>query len=386
MNNKERYFEEEQPHAKIKHIMFEEIVKANISISNIFEAKSKRNDSYNYVEFHSGTGMFKDNEKGTPILAMDIINKIYKKNNFDKIYIDFYENKKSNFKKLKKSLSKYNNIKYNLNFDDWENFIPRNTKWGIIWADPFDTKLNLKLLLEKSKDYKLADILIYLNYNGIYRAWSANQKIFVTNGIMSENEVRERIENSNRDNFSKKFEDLIKELFKIERVDKDFIIAASLPISYKLKNTKKRNLKNINFGLILLATSSTGMVDKFLETYEKCIVDFRKYHKKPFTSDMFKDNNFKNKLKDLIKNEKINTLYDLFEKLWDDFISYKSREKIVIPTIKNTKKFLNNLLKEKFFMINTKDNIEHNYFDKNNQRIKEIKKKKDMKNLIILKQ
>ena len=91
----EEHFSKKKRHTQIKHEIFQHTLRASISIANmqLFLMPFTKND-FLYVDLFAGAGEFETGEKGSVLLAADIIrNHIFTKkservkNHFHKFYI-----------------------------------------------------------------------------------------------------------------------------------------------------------------------------------------------------------------------------------------------------------------------------------------------------------
>lgn len=65
------YFDSEKPHTKIKHRLFKSTLDTSLSIANGINYSKKENKPYMYIDLFAGAGKFKNEQKGSPLIAMD---------------------------------------------------------------------------------------------------------------------------------------------------------------------------------------------------------------------------------------------------------------------------------------------------------------------------
>ncbi len=357
-------------HTKIKHHLFSETLKVSLYIANNMARNNKymNFDSYAYIDLFAGSGKFKDDSKGSPLIAVDIAaNHLkYKGNVFNKIDLIFIEKDKQNADDLKKNvgleLKKYNleilkNLRVQIGDESWEKYdiekILNGSTWGFIFADPFSTELkldNLKTTLKNCSKYK--DILIFANFNTLARQYARGhnndiQRICEFLGI-SENKLQENID------FPETFIELLKNKFKSI---KDFSIGVAIPISVEQK------LRAMDYFYLVLFTSSVMVGNMFLESYEKEIEQYRSKEKSLFC------NQDDEPLLGLIKENKELSLYKIWEYYQQNFLSWKkivNDSNLRVPTLKNITDIINNfknnclleiVADEKYFYKKSKNKI-----------------------------
>lgn len=348
---KSNYFSKKRFHTEMKHELLKATLMSSISIANKKSGKKYKNNNYYIFDLCAGKGIFgemdseENVEKGSPLIILETACRFLKgesKINFDKIKMIFFEKDEKNYQEL---IQLVNNeyTKYKLEgtiiekpsiyLGKWQLYanskFPKNEKWGFIFADPFGTDIDLKLLFSKINENKFFDVMIFVNHDAIRR--------LVGKGL-----IPKLIEDLLNDNFQKDFIpenlDLIRgylvKLFK-KHLDKTYISGAAIPIT--LHNNK---LINKDFAFIVLGTSSVGVNENFMKTYEKI--------RNSVPHQLFL---FKTTLNDIIEKylqgKKQTTLLELHEFLNNRFFSWKKRTwESELPTIKNIKKALKELAYE----------------------------------------
>lgn len=276
----EKHFSKKKLHTKIKHEIFQHTLRASISIANmqILRMPNTRKD-FLYVDLFAGSGEFETGEKGSVLLAADIIkNHIFirrsekVKNHFHKFYILAIEKDKEAFEKLQSAIEKKKlpkQLKILPLFGHWEDYqedlkkILSSFDWGFIFADPFSTELDIlkfKELLGSKKYTKMKDILIFFNLQTLKR-----QK-----GRMLESDIY-RLEKAiglswEEINSDKDLSDIVKESIEKNFSEvKDFAVGVAYPVE------KEGTLTTMDYFYLILLTNSIALVNKFLEGYAEVI-------------------------------------------------------------------------------------------------------------------
>ena len=227
------------------------------------------------------------------------------------------------------------NLKVRFGDANWEEYdiekILSDSTWGFVFADPFSTELKLdklKTALEKYSKYK--DILIFANFNTLTRQYGRGhnndiQRICEFFGI-SDDELQGDTD------FSEKFKNLLKNKFKSI---KDFSIGVAIPIKVK------QELRTMDYFYLVLFTSSVMVGDALLKSYENIIEQHRsKENSLPLNDDG------KESLYNFLKKEKELSLYEIWEYLQQNFLSWKkivNDSNLKVPTLKNITEMINNL-------------------------------------------
>ena len=395
MNRKkvENHFLEKKEHTKIKHRIFENTLRSSISIANmqLLRGTEPKNKKFIYVDLFAGAGEFDSGEKGSILLAIDVIQDhiIISKdskvpNIFEKFSIIAIEKDDEAFAKLDssiknlKEMNPISNIEINLLKGNWEIYQKdlerelKNFDWGFIFVDPFSTELDILKLKEllKSKYYtKMKDILIFFNLQALRREKgkmidSSKQRLEKTVGLSWEEiEKNQDLSDTVRNGIAKNFSGI-----------KDFAVGVSYPVEVKDK------LYTIDYFYLILLTNSAALVNKFLEGYEKIVKEYYNFSFKGlFDEDYY------------LPNSDMNLLKSWEEKI-ERFLSWKilrERGYTEVPTIENLVKRLNNyrkLGKLDFECDNKykyKKNVKGNNAEIGDLKHNEIKSKEDLKSIII---
>ena len=130
MKDATEHFEEEAPHTAIKHKLFKSVFDSCMSISSSFNNLKKEKRTFAYLDLYAGTGIFEDNNLGSPLIALNSINTQLNKdsNNISKVNFIMSEQNSENASKLRENITNYisNNSLSNKVFpvvksDSWEN-------------------------------------------------------------------------------------------------------------------------------------------------------------------------------------------------------------------------------------------------------------------------
>jgi len=162
----EKHFSRRKEHTKIKHRIFEVAFSSSLSIANMkLPSMHWTKPYFIYIDLFAGTGKFNSGEKGSILIAIELIEKHIKDENA-------YKTLKENIDRLKLP----DQIKVGTGSGDWINYdkdlkeILKFTDWGFIFADPFSTELNIKKFKEVLKDVvTMQDILIFFNLQTLKR-------------------------------------------------------------------------------------------------------------------------------------------------------------------------------------------------------------------------
>ncbi len=321
MDRSEKHFNEpKKTHTKIKHLLLNSVLTKSISIANnLCDRYNNTDKKYTYVDLFAGKGTFEDGSKGSPLIALDILdNQINdEKNKFDKLQIIATEKDAGNIQELEqvlKTIEATNNIDFYYGEGEWENFDAklqnqlRGSDWGFIFADPFSTELDIIKLKNVLKDCsKLKDILVFFNFNTLARqegrAHSKDIERICKNLGISEDELLD-----NEGDFSNKFQNTLKNHFSDL---KDFVLGVSFP------NTVKGNLINADYFYLIFSSSSIILVDSFLKTYEQSLKEFAHYTSQ---KSLFEGQDV---IQILENNNKECLLLNLFKTFTMEFLSWK---------------------------------------------------------------
>lgn len=98
------HFAEEKPHTKIKHRLLNAALDISLSISDAINYSRKENKPYVYIDLYAGSGKFKDENNGSPLIALNSFNKYKNKKSFDSIEMVVAEQNEQNAINLKKNI------------------------------------------------------------------------------------------------------------------------------------------------------------------------------------------------------------------------------------------------------------------------------------------
>lgn len=341
IRSKNHFDEPKKPHTQIKHLLLKNILTTSISIANNFSGSYNNDKTYTYVDLFAGKGVFDDNSKGSPLIALEIadnhINNV--QNKFDKIKIIATEKDAQNVSCLRDVVDKEpysEKIDFIYGEGDWESFDSKlknqlkNSSWGFIFADPFSTELDILKLKQMLQDCsKLKDVLVFFNFNTLARqdgrGHSEDEKRICKNLGIAENKSRDK-----NGYFSDVFENALKNHF----FDlKDFVIGVSFP------TTVEGKLINADYFYLVFSTSSIMLVDSFLKAYEQALGIYGCYLPQ---RTLFEGHDI---LGYLQNNNSESSLFDLFINFTRDFLSWKTISSIGsrINTIENIVNMLNEL-------------------------------------------
>jgi three-Cys-motif partner protein len=370
MEKAQEHFKQEPPHTAIKHRLFKSVYESCISISSSFNNKNQEKRNFVYLDLYAGCGKFDDNNLGSPLIALNSSkNQIENaSNNINKINMVLSEQNTEIAKLLSQNVNDYINmnnlaqmISSTILTDSWENCVKQfklalsNSDWGMIFADPFSVELklpDLKNLIEN--DSKLKDILIFINTNAHERVLGRTDdeslsKIADYFGIevkmlrILKRQVRD-IEQLNNAVVVRR---LISRAFR--NINKDFVINVAIT------RTKEGVLENADRFYLCLLTSSIGVANSFLETYSNLLNEKEEQNRNGQISLFGNQVDFTHfqllhKVKDISNNKTI-SLLTLFTKLYNDFYSWKDASPNEIPTSKNIKTAINNLVEQNYLEI-----------------------------------
>lgn len=366
----QEHFEKEPPHTAIKHRLFKSVFDSCISISSSFNNKDKEKRHFVYLDLYAGCGKFNDNNLGSPLIALNSSKNQLENasNNINKINMILSEQNHENAQHLSRNVQEYivNNdlskiISTMVLTESWENCIEqfkqglKNSDWGMIFADPFSVELklpDLKNLIDNRS--KLKDILILINTNAHERVLGRTDeeslsKIADYFGIEIKmlRLLKRQVKDVEQLNNAVVIRRLISRSFK--DIDKDFVINVAIT------RTKEGALENADRFYLCLLTSSIGVANAFLDTYSELLNEKEQQNKNGQIClfDNYTDiTHFEltQKIKDISCN-KVMSLLTLFTKLYNDFYSWKDASPNEIPTSKNIKTAINNLVEQNYLKI-----------------------------------
>lgn len=359
-----KHFQEEKPHTKIKHKLFKATLDTSIAIANGINHSKKENKSYIYIDLYAGAGKFKDEQKGSPLIALDSFKKYNEeaKCSFSNIQMVVAEKNKKNIENLTKNINEekrllsLNSLSCSFCNGSWETHSEtlkkyiKSNQWGFIFVDPFSLELNFDNLIElinESPYYK--DILILINK-------SAQERVL---GKIDEPDINKlcnyfSISNTNLKrlfDFVKSRggsnETVVQHLIKrsISKLDKDYIINAAIT------RTRNGKLEDSDRFYLCLITSAIGVANSFLEKYAEELEDKTLRNNDMQlnllnTSPATKYVSLEEQIQNIISRENI-SLFELSRKLYNVFLSWKSSEGNEIPHRQALITAINNLVSSK---------------------------------------
>lgn len=367
MTNKAiEHFDNEKPHTRIKHKLFKAVLDTSMNIANGINHTKKENNPYIYIDLFAGAGKFKDEQKGSPLIALNSFEKYKSKElrTFSAIQMIVAEQDTKNIYELKKNINcekqvlLLNDLSCKFFEGSWETHsetLKKNIKsshWGFVFVDPFSLELNFDKLLDfinESPYYK--DILILINKSAQERVLGKieDPDIFKLCNYfnISEQVLKKLFESIKAKGESN--EVVIQHLIKrsLHKLDKDYVINAAIT------RTRNGKLENSDRFYLCLITSSIGVANSFLEKYAEELEDKtlnnRNLQLSLFgTSTDTKYISLEEKIENIIKKEqKPITLFRLTQKLYNVFLSWRASDGSEIPHRKALLTALNNLLNNK---------------------------------------
>ncbi len=362
------HFDTEKPHTKIKHRLFKSALDTSLSIANGINYSKKENKPYIYIDLFAGAGKFKDEQKGSPLIAMDSFAKYNDKTkrSFSNISMIVAEENTQNIKDLKKNINcerqllSLDDLTCNICDGSWETHSSvlktyiKSSQWGFIFVDPFALELsfnNLINLINESPYYK--DILILINKSAQERVLGKIDDLDISKLCnyfnISENNLKRLFDFVKSKGGSN--EVVIQHLIKraISKLDKDYVINAGIT------RTRNGKLEDSNRFYLCLITSSIGVANSFLEKYAEELED-KTLNKNNMqlsllsTSPITKYISLQEKIQNIIKKEDI-TLFELSKKMYNVFLSWKDSDGTEIPHRQALLSALNNLISDKKIII-----------------------------------
>ncbi|MFA7658523.1 MAG: three-Cys-motif partner protein TcmP [Candidatus Gastranaerophilaceae bacterium] len=350
MTLEQKHFETKYPHTEIKHKLLSTTLNSTIYVANHFTEEFLSKE-FVLIDLFAGKGMFEDGTKGSPMIALDIINNYFKiaiSKNFNKFTLIFIEKNIENYASLIDNISKKIlqedcplKIKIIIASNEWESYskVIQNylskTSAAFIFVDPFSTELNMKKLKPLINPDKYHTILTLINISGLERILGLNstkctkkvcEYFDVDLKTIERLKKRKNITNAG----------IIRNLIKIslKNIEKDFIINLGLP------RTSKGKLENADRFYLCLLTNSVGISDTFLRTYGQ-ILGIKEKTKSKTEQKQF---SLASKILKFINKKKIVSLLQITSELYDDFYSWKEASEKEIPTSSNLTKAVNSLI------------------------------------------
>ena len=403
-NTAQEHFEKEPPHTAIKHRLFKSVYDSCISISSSFNNKTKEKRQFVYLDLYAGCGKFNDENLGSPLIALNSSKTQLENpsNNINKINMILSEQNAENAKCLFKNVQEYiynnnlsNNIVSTVLTESWENCTEQfkqglnNSDWGMIFADPFSVELklpDLKSLIDNNS--KLKDILILINTNAHERVLGRTDeeslsKIADYFGIEIKmlRLLKRQVQDVEQLNNAVVIRRLISRTFK--DIDKDFVINVAIT------RTKEGALENADRFYLCLLTSSVGVANAFLDTYSNLLNEKIQQNNNGQLSLFDSNTDFTHfeltqKIKDISSNKTM-SLLKLFTKLYNDFYSWKDASPNEIPTSKNIKTAINNLVEQNYLKILCTGDNKAKYMTADGKKLKSnaFQKKQNLREIFL---
>ncbi|MHA1717992.1 MAG: three-Cys-motif partner protein TcmP [Promethearchaeota archaeon] len=340
----DNYFEEKMLNTELKHKILKNILTKSISIASVARIR-ETNDKYTFADFYAGEGIHEDGKYGSPLIALETIESINLRNEFEKyncifteIDVERCEILKKNVSTKLKSMKKRNIVNEFCYAGNWGDYtkeiieILKDSKWGFLFLDPFANQINIDLLIEILNTeyiYSLKDIMIFVNYNAFKRLIGTENENLLTKvasffGIAYD-ELIEQINNVPTGNIDfKLFNELL--ISRLQRTNKKFICGTSIP------NTKNGKLTKSDYFFLIFCTTDVNMVDEFYKKYNLIMREYK--HETTFINEL------QNRIMDSLSKGPI-TLLSLYKNLTSTFISWKSNYPTDIPTKNQIIDFLN---------------------------------------------
>jgi three-Cys-motif partner protein len=357
-NTEIEHFYEEKPHTKIKHQLLEAVLEISLSISNSMNHSRNENKPYVYIDLYAGSGKFKDENNGSPLIALNAFKEYKNKRSFENIEMVVAERNEQNAITLKQNIEDekkeldLNDISCSTYLGSWETYsielqeYIKSNKWGFIFVDPFSLELNLGNLIDLIKSglyYK--DILILINKTAQERVLgkpdSPDIKKICKYFNVSEEFLQRAIKSITQKGGSN--EDIIQLLTKraFKELNKDY------KINVAITRTRQGEIENADRFYLSLITSSFGVANKFLEKYSELLEQKKEIQNNGqlgFSLFELTYNSLEQKVKEEINNNVI-SLHLLTKQLFNVFLSWKYTEHNEIPHKTALLRVLNNLLK-----------------------------------------
>lgn len=407
---------------RIKHAIFLETLKASLGTANNIMKRQKTSGKkvYTYVDLYAGEGLFRVGEQkeygeedfGTPLYAVEVFRSFLQNWGgrghgiaFDELKILACEKDENRRYTLKAVLNPLvddlkQRFSYPINayvMEEWEDpinslFIRENVcnaQFGFIFADPFNTELNLK-----DFEYLLRgcavmhDVLIFVNFGHIRRALGRRQGTDVARVAhflgLSEERLLEVISEESHDRFSYfdlVMETIYKKMFILKGRRDIFITGVCLPI-----DIRTRLVNQDYFGLVL-ATGVISVVEAFLKSYVNVVKQFSRL---PASRKLFEI--LPEAIIDIVNRKQRLSLYSLIRSLWNGLFSWK---RIVnsgladdIPTVRKIINALNKLYNDGVIDIRAKGIKERQYLcskvGEKGINLKFLRRVSDFRNIEIL--
>ncbi len=330
----------------IKHLILKGTLEGAISIANAFS--KDKGHIYTYIDLYAGTGAFEEeNQYGSPIIALDSFLSPQNNLNFKNTNLIFIEKDEGRSKVLEENLEGYiktKGVSHNLNIltlsGGWEDFskilnqyITQST-WGFIFADPFSNEFDVEkfsgVFNQNANSKNMFDILIFVNMQDLRRCLAfakTKQKVLIFL------DIDEKYFNDDKES---DYDDTIREALtrRFSILNKDFNIGIAIP------NSREGYLTNSDYFYLVLLTNSTGVAKNFLESYVNAKQEFDRKPPKLFRGSI------SDAIISITREAKSMNLYDVVRNLFNRYLSWKDADIDEIPTVKNIKKVLNEIIKK----------------------------------------
>jgi three-Cys-motif partner protein len=338
-NEKIGHFSFKSIHTEIKHLILRECIKQSAIVANYFAkldkipSKNGQIKRYCYLDFYAGQGMFDDGQNGSPLIALETVNK-----HMTCIPVSFVFCEKD-----KASYDSLNSItKDEKNVDCFCGAWRENSQqifgafhvsqWGFAFVDPFDnfkTKEEFDMLIDFFSQTTLKDMLFFFNIQALKRMFT-DYRQQVLNLFSATEEDIDRAEHFSDGIFSK----LV--LAKAKKMKKKFIDGAAIP------NSTNDKLNDSNAFYMMLVTNSSGVIFPFYEAYAKTLEQYKKCQQ----TSLFPQISTGDKILSILSSSFIG-LSDLSKQLLSEFVGWKETNSIdMLPTKDNICNAINNLIKD----------------------------------------
>lgn len=340
----------------IKHLILKGTLEGAISIANAF-SKGKGH-IYTYIDLYAGTGAFEEeNQYGSPIIALDSFLSQQNTLNFKNSNLIFIEKNEERSKALEENLEGYKKAKgasHNLNIltlsGGWEEFskilnkyITQST-WGFIFADPFSNEFDVgkfSYIFNQNTYRNMLDILIFVNIQDLRRCLPHDKAKYKALNFLKLDEETFN-ENINKTDYDDTIRKALTQGFSV--LNKDFNIGVAIP------NSREGRLTNSDYFYLVLLTNSMGVANNFLESYVNAKHEFDEKSPKLFRGGI------SDAIISITREAKSMSLYDVVRNLFNRYLSWKDADIDEIPTVKNIKKVLNEIIKKEIISVSSRDN------------------------------
>jgi len=373
------HFKERRPHTIIKHRLFHSTLKRSLGIASVWS------ECYVYLDLFAGDGFYEDGSEGSPIIALKEFSEYLKGNSrkLQKVFCAFCE--KFGTDKLRAAIESQDihpTVSYTV-CADWEDSfsllteLKQKCNFGFIFADQYATELNLRRFIDLVGQGK-HDFLIFYNSTALKRLKGKQLTEHICKVLDVEEKVVKGIKLENFKEFI--LESLRKKLRKL----RDFVIIAAIP------NTRKKKLTYSDYFYLVLGTNHPKVADTFVNAYQEAVEDFRKYYgaqQHLFYKEL--EEQFKEFIFEVVKavhrGDGVN-LYFLFLVATYELLSWKEAVKfnLIVPTMENLVKALNELEKERKVEIKAPLNCRYKIGEKKGLLKSNFRKLQDLKSIIVV--